>query len=1009
MSKFRVFFNIISTHVFLRALHSLEAGRLRAKTLKFIFVILVLTLNSYPQAEPNIVEDIFQSSKNLHQWGTISSFNGLPSERINAITQTSDGFLWFATDNGLAKFDGRRVQTNLSVGLSSVKVLSMQTDTDGTLWIGTEKGAFFYQSGFFQPIQETKDYEINSIFIEDEVIYLTSPSVKIDQSGETIQNGKIFRATKGNNSVDTEIISESPFSFRSILRIEKELYVGTLNSGLVKIKNGQAEQVITRPVLSIINILAKDPDAGTWIGTKNKNENNGLFHIEKFPNLKLIGENLGAINSIGFGKNETIWAGTEERGAYLFKGEQFRNRFTFENTSGGLRSNKILATYVDREGVIWFGTDKGVSRYDPESPRNERLSDDAESNYVRTLFLTKDGKSYAGTNRGLYEFNDRSNTWNAVRGFSKRTIYAMSANSSGYLLIGSPSSLLAKDGSNIELIIDNESIRAINRFQDETYFASFGQGLKKLDADNSKVASESNIISLHNENDKLLWIGTINKGVFIYDGKNTSAKPELEQLKETAIRAISGNEIDGIWFATDKGLYLFKDGQLQIVLANQNVRDVFTQRNSESKKLQIWCATENGLYNLIFNENFGWISSRIDIEQGLSSQNIFAILPINESSILIGTNRGVVRYNTTTTNPLLVPNRIVSQRLHQPSELKTGINLDYPQNSISVEVLAISSRTFPEQFQYSFLLYDSNNKLIDSKFSEDSQFLMDKLEPDKYRVEVRAYDKNLLASESLSFNITVGQAPFPLIASVLGVLLLIALATLFWAIWSQQKIFQTSEKLVYANKELNNARLNLANEAERERHRISRDLHDQTLADLRHLILMADDVPSEKSNEFRIEIESVSNEIRRICEDLSPSVLENIGFAAALEWAVGNSVEQVSKEHKIEHEFYCSENLEEDLKLNRAEQIQIYRIAQEVLNNIVRHSEATKIIMRAETSIENGFFLKITDNGKIFSPEESKKGRGLANINARAKLIKAKFGWEKAVEDTGMIFTLTKN
>lgn len=965
-----------------------------------VFVILLFSINIYTQTEPSIKENIFQSSLNLHQWGTISSFNGLPSERVNAIAQTSDGFLWFATDNGLAKFDGRRVQTNLSTGLSSIRILSLQTDAEGTLWIGTEKGAFYHSNNFFQPIQETANYPINAIFVDKETVFFANP------------NGTVFQSTKRNDSVNTQIILKSSLPIRSITKVKNSLFIGTFNGGLFKVENEKAEQFLTRPRPYFINVLAKNINDILWFGATSSNEGSGLYFAEDFPNLKPVGVGLGTINSIGFSKQKETWIGTDERGAYLFEDGVFSRRFTFENTSGGLRSNKILATFVDREGVIWFGTDKGVSRYDPESPRNEGISDDVQSNFVRLLFLDKDGKTYAGTNRGLYGFNKTEDKWQAVAGFEQRSIYAISESSDKRLLIGSASSLSAKglttEDRKIEKLVEDQSIRAIEQFRGKTYFSSFGQGLKTFDTNESSIFAESNIISLYNEGDKNLWIGTINKGVLIFDGEKVSPKAELDELKNIAIRAISGNEKDGIWFATEKGLYLFKNDQLQVVLANQNARDVFTQRFGSDGELKVWCATENGLFNLIFNENFGWISSRIDIEQGLSSQNTFAIQKLSDNSLLIGTNRGVVRYSTNQTQPLLVPNRILSQRIHQANELKAGINLNYPQNSLSVEVLAISSRTFPEQFQYSYLLFNSSNELIDKKFSEDSQFLMDNLDPDDYRVEIRAYDKNLLSSEPLIFNFKVEPSPFPLIPTILGILLVIALAALIWAIFSQRKIFQTSKELVHANKELNNARLSLANEAERERRRISRDLHDQTLADLRHLILMADEVPSENTNEFRNEIENVSNEIRRICEDLSPSVLENIGFAAALEWSLGNSVEQVSKEHKITHEFIADDRLEENLLLSRAEQIQVYRIAQEVLSNIVRHSEATEITMTATTSEDEGFILKIQDNGKPFNPDKSKKGRGLANISARAKLIEAEVGWKKSRQKGGMTFTLRK-
>lgn len=958
-----------------------------------LLVLLLLAAGLFAQTDLSIEENIFLSSRNLHQWGTISSFNGLPSERVNAIAQTEDGFLWFATDNGLARFDGRRVQTNLSAGLSSVRIMALRTDPDGTLWIGTEKGGYYYRDNFFQPLPETVDLAVNSIFIDGRTVYLANP------------DGRVFRVTRRDDTIATELMLISNLSIRSLARIDGELLVGTYEAGLLSVADGEARPYVTRPRPYFINVLARTTAGDLWLGGEPRGEANGLYFTEELPALKTVGEGLGTVNTIGLADTREVWVGTDTRGAFHFVDLEFRRRFTFENTSGGLRSNKILAVFVDREGVIWFGTDKGVNRYDPRSPRNEALSEAVQSNFVRTLFRTDDGRVYAGTNRGLYRFEEDTRSWRPVPGFARRTVYAIGETTGRTLLVGSPGGLTALRRTT-DQIVEDESVRTIETFRENVYFSSFGSGLKRLGAEERVLLGEPNITSLYNQDDKLLWIGTVNKGVFVYDGATVSPRPELDELKATTVQAVKGSEADGIWFATDKGLYLFRDNELQIILPNQNSRDVLLQRGLDGK-LHVWCATENGLYNLTYNEYFGWISSRIDIEQGLSSQNIFAVRQIENNSLLIGTNRGLVRYDTSETRPLLVPNRILSQRIHQPNELQTGINLNYPQNSLSVEVLAISSRTFPEQFQYSFLLYDSAGELIDKKFSEDSQFLMENLEPDTYRVEVRAYDKNLLASQPLAFSLTVEQAPFPLIAAILSVLLFIAIAALIWAIFSQRKIFQTSKELVYANRELNAARLNLANEAERERHRISRDLHDQTLADLRHLLLMADEVSSEHAPAFRGEIEGISDEIRRICEDLSPSVLENIGFAAALEWALGNSVEQVSKGQEIEHEFIAPENLERNLNLTRSEQLQIYRITQEVLSNIVRHSDATRITMKAEISVEKGFVLRIRDNGTPFDPEKTKKGRGLANISARAKLIEADIGWRKSREG-GMTFTLSK-
>src|SRR6185295_16077726 len=106
------------------------------------------------------------------------------------------------------------------------------------------------------------------------------------------------------------------------------------------------------------------------------------------------------------------------------------------------------------------------------------------------------------------------------------------------------------------------------------------------------------------------------------------------------------------------------------------------------------------------------------------------------------------------------------------------------------------------------------------------------------------FSKDLVASQPLAFELTIAKAPFPWTSTALAILLALALLALLWAILERRRIARTSAALVSANNELADARLNLANEAERERRRIARDLHDQTLADLRHLLLLSDQPPA---------------------------------------------------------------------------------------------------------------------------------------------------------------------
>src|SRR5207237_2028037 len=374
----------------------------------------------------------------------------------------------------------------------------------------------------------------------------------------------------------------------------------------------------------------------------------------------------------------------------------------------------------------------------------------------------------------------------------------------------------------------------------------------------------------------------------------------------------------------------------------------------------------------------------------------------------------MVRYATETLAPTGLPARIIGQRIHQPDELRTGLHLDYPQNSLLLDVTAISSRTFPEQFQYAFALYDNSGKIIREKLSHDSPVAMEKLSAGKYKVVARAFTKDLLPATPLSFEFTVARAPFPWASTALAVLLLLALIALGWGYVQNRRIHRTSAELAAANRELANARLQLANETETERRRIARDLHDQTLADLRNLALLVDQLPINRDpnvrpnrapsapSTLRHEIESISQEVRRICEDLSPSALENVGLSAALQFALAHAVEHATPACKFDYEFVCEDSLDEKLNLPQSTQIQIYRIAQEALSNICRHANAEHVKMSASVNDKSLFELLIEDDGCGFDLTEAKKnaGRGVANIRARASMIDAEVGWQKR-EDGG--------
>jgi len=207
----------------------------------------------------------------------------------------------------------------------------------------------------------------------------------------------------------------------------------------------------------------------------------------------------------------------------------------------------------------------------------------------------------------------------------------------------------------------------------------------------------------------------------------------------------------------------------------------------------------------------------------------------------------------------------------------------------------------------------------------------------------------------------------------------------------------------------------------------------------------ADQLAADSGNgggaQIRKEIESISTEIRHICEDLSPSVLANVGLFAALEWALADSVAHLPREGRFEYEFVAPDEMEERLALDQSTRIQIYRIVQEAISNVCRHAGCRRARLvvevragldvpvevqaagtqpghsamlesepRTSLAADDGIlviFLEDDGKGMDQSPKKNHSGRGLSNIISRASLIEAEAAW-KLRPGGGTTFTLRK-
>jgi signal transduction histidine kinase len=178
---------------------------------------------------------------------------------------------------------------------------------------------------------------------------------------------------------------------------------------------------------------------------------------------------------------------------------------------------------------------------------------------------------------------------------------------------------------------------------------------------------------------------------------------------------------------------------------------------------------------------------------------------------------------------------------------------------------------------------------------------------------------------------------------------------------------------------------------EEERTNMSREIHDQLgqqltvmkmdISWLHKKMLTAEKPIQNRMNDLKNMMDDTVKLVRRIASDLRPSLLDDMGLIAAIEWHVA----EFEKRSGIAIELT---GIKEEPALSKEYRINLFRIVQESLTNVGRHSDATKVVIDLEVH-ENRLMLSIKDNGKGFDPVEAgKKGSlGLLGMRERAAVI----------------------
>jgi signal transduction histidine kinase len=169
---------------------------------------------------------------------------------------------------------------------------------------------------------------------------------------------------------------------------------------------------------------------------------------------------------------------------------------------------------------------------------------------------------------------------------------------------------------------------------------------------------------------------------------------------------------------------------------------------------------------------------------------------------------------------------------------------------------------------------------------------------------------------------------------------------------------------------------------EEERRRIAQELHDGVVQELIDL----------KRNYHPEKINQILHNLRRVCHNLKPQVLDDLGLAAAIEFLVDDL-----RQNGLQVDFYLDQS--ELARLPKGYELPIFRVVQELCSNIKHHSQATEASVRILYNPQESPLLRgyVSDNGRGFDPRKSTPGKmGLTGIQERIRQINGQFKMESA-------------
>jgi signal transduction histidine kinase/ligand-binding sensor domain-containing protein len=956
----------------------------------------------------------------------LSVNNGLSQGVNKCIYRDSKGFVWISSYDGLNRFDGVncisfRSSDNQTNGLKGTLFLNILEDKNSNLWIGSNAGLNFYNR---------RNNQFQNFRIEgrsnDEQFY--SPFYIDDKNNIWLQsNSDIFIFSPENNTItSTEhffssgslIVKPSPTALFQPLQKIYAIYNNLPELWLGQVRGEKINWVSSQLSIPENRITAILPSGNSnfWIGT-----NNGLYLYQNNLQVKCINrfanKEIKDISTLHLDQNGTLWAGTLLQGLFKIDTtsatiiDQYLNS-AYDNYA--LSGNQVQYINTDEKGILWVSVwGKGVDytsinkfRFSHHVTKEEAVRAGVD-NFIRSivqinnefwcgtqsngiLILDENKKIKQSFQNGLplsiehLYLDDNRQIWAAtfeglymIDPLTKK-VTKLPVRESGYDLTSNQYNYISGLKTGAMLASTNAGLFIIEK-TNKNYHIKQVKGL-----------SDAKDVFLTTYIDKLdqLYISRAFKGFTVYQ-INTDSLVKLKEFPmEASIKCFSESADSNIWIGSTNGLIQFNKYKLQVQelittnegLSNQYIYGIVSEGN------HLWLSTNAGINRFdIRTKALKTFSS----EDGLQSNefNTYSSLRTNKGEFLFGGVNGLnsffpsdLKNNSYTPQLILTGIQINDTSYRQvinPSEIKE-LKVDYQQNTIGFQFSVIHYANAAAS-KLSYLLEGYDKKWV--TVASNTLIRYTNLPNGHYILKVKAINADGIEADNIYSLPILVRAPWwkSWWFRLLSILTLLG------------SMHFVSRSYLYRRLEKQRTELEKKQAVEKERNRISRDMHDDLGSGLTMIAILSEVVKKQLADPEKAKesLEKIAVSSRYLVDNLQDII-----------WVLNpqnDNLESLSS-YIREYGLKYFEPMDVQIEFNFPEQFSnrhlgeeqrrnMFLTVKESFNNIAKYAWCNKVTVTIQESASE-IRLCVEDDGNGFDVNKVRLfANGLKNMQNRIEQV----------------------